>query len=124
MDLKEVIYNFSSYALSETEKALPCKWLNFTILPKNLKFENYLLPFEILFQNVCSNSNKVSDDVCLLDLKCKIKDVGLSSFSWYKKKDHSLENSTKDEYTAFLSLKSNDNIIIRKNLIKGILLSF
>ena len=39
-DPKEVIYNFSSYVLSETEKALLCKGLNFAIPPKKLKFEN------------------------------------------------------------------------------------
>ena len=67
-----------------------------------------------MFRYVCDNSNKVSDDDCLLDLKCKIKDVGLSSFRWYNKKDHRFENLTQDEYTAFLSLKSNNNIIIQK----------
>ena len=50
----------------------------------------------------------------MLDLKCKIKDVGLSSLGWYNKRDHRFENLTKDEYTAFLSLKSNNNIIIQK----------
>ena len=90
-DPKEVIYNSSFYILSETEKALLCKGLNFAIPPKKLKFENYILPFEILFRYVCHNSNKVSDDDCLLDLKCKIKDVGLSSFRWYNKKDHHFE---------------------------------
>ena len=113
-DPKEVIYNFSSYVLSETEKVLLCKGLNFAIPPKKLKFENYLLPFEILFRNVCNNSNKVSDDDYLLDLKCKIKDVGLSSLRSYNKRDHRFENLTKDEYTALLSLNSNNNIIIQK----------
>ena len=44
-DPEEVIYNFSSYVLSETVKALLCKESNFAKLPKILKFENYLLPF-------------------------------------------------------------------------------
>ena len=48
-DPKEVIYNFSSYVLSETKKALLCKGMNFAIPHKKLKFENYLLPFGILF---------------------------------------------------------------------------
>ena len=50
----------------------------------------------------------------MLDLKCKIEDIGLSSLRWYNKKDHRFENLTKDEYAAFLSLKSNDNIVIQK----------
>ena len=87
-----------------------CKGINFAIPPKKLKFENYLLLFETLFRDVCDNSNKVSDDDCLLDVKCKTKDIGLSSFRWYNKKDSRFENLTKDEYTAFLSLKSNSNI--------------
>ena len=79
-----------------------------------MKFENYLLPFEILFQDVCDNWNNVSDDDCFLNLNCKIKDVDSSSFRWYNKKDHHFENLTKDGYTAFLFLKSNNNIIIQK----------
>ena len=38
-----------------------------------------------MFQDVCDNSNKIGDDDCLLDFKCNNKDVGLSSFRWYKR---------------------------------------
>ena len=40
----KIIHNFSSYQLSEIEKSLLCKGLNFALPPKKLKFENYLLP--------------------------------------------------------------------------------
>ena len=43
----KIIHNFSSYQLSEIEKSLLCKGLNFALPQKNLKFENYLLPFEL-----------------------------------------------------------------------------
>ena len=72
---EEVIHNFYLYNLSTTEKSL-CKGLNFALLPKDLKFENYLLPFELLFRNVYESSGK---DKSLLHLKSKIKDVGFSS---------------------------------------------
>ena len=49
-----------------------------------------------------------------MHLKRKIKDVGLSSFRLYNKKDHRFENLIEDEYEAFLNLKSNKNIIIQK----------
>ena len=55
-----------------------------------------------------------NDDDALMHLKSKIKDVGLSSFRLYNKKDHCFENLTEDEYEAFLNLKSNKNIIIQK----------
>ena len=38
--------NFSSNVLSEKEKAIHCKGLNFAMPPKKLKFETYLLLFE------------------------------------------------------------------------------
>ena len=79
------------------ENVLLCKGLKFKIPPKKFKFENYLFLSEILFWDVCNNSKTVSDDDCLLDLKCKIKDVALSSFRWYNKEDHCFENLTKDE---------------------------
>ena len=57
-NLKKVIHNFSSYQLSDTEKLLLCKGLNLSLPPKRLKFENYLLPFELLYRNVYDNDNK------------------------------------------------------------------
>ena len=47
-DPKKIIQNFSSYQLSDTEKLLLCKGLNFALPPKRLIFENYLLPFGLL----------------------------------------------------------------------------
>lgn len=78
-----------------------------------MNLQKYLLRFEILFRDIRRNF-KVIDNGCLSHLKCKIKDVGLLSFRLYNKKDHILQNLRKDEYTAFLSLKSNNNIIIQK----------
>ena len=46
---EEVIHNFSS---------LLGKGLNFALPPKDLKFENYVLPFEQLFRNVYESSDK------------------------------------------------------------------
>ena len=76
-DPKKVIRNFSSYQLSDTEKLLSCKSFSFSIPPKHLKFEKYLLPFELLYQHVYDSVNK---DEPLLHLKSKTKDVGLSSY--------------------------------------------
>ena len=85
---EDVIHNFSSYSLSTTEKSLLCKEMNFALPPKDLKFENYLLPFEVLFTNAYDSSDK---DEPLLHLKSKIKNAGLSSYRVYNKKDYSYE---------------------------------
>ena len=47
-------------------------------------------------------------------MKCKIEDVGLSSFWLYNKKDHWFENFFEEEYEAFINLQSNKNMIIQK----------
>ena len=97
-NLKNVIHNFSSYQLSDTEKLLLCKGLNFSLPPKRLKFENYLLPFELLYRSVYDNDNK---DESLLHLKSKIKNVGLSSYRMYYKKDPRFQNLLQEEYDAY-----------------------
>ena len=66
----------------------------------------------MLYRDVLDDEKK--DDDALMHLKSKVKDIGLSSFRFYNKKDHRFENLTEDEYEAFLNLKSNKNIIIQK----------
>ena len=110
-DSNDVIKNYSSHNLSTTEKNLLMKGLNFALPPKKLKYENYLLPFELLYREVLLNHE---NDNTLIHLKSRIRDVGLSSFSVYNKKDHRFENLNKEEYAAFLNLSSNNSIIIQK----------
>ena len=76
------------------------------------EMQNYKLS-ELLGTKLQHDPEKVIQDA-LMYLKSKIKDVSLSSFKLYKKKDHRFENLTEDEYEAFLNLKSNKNIIIQK----------
>ena len=92
--------------------SLLLKGLNFSLPLQKLKFENHLVPFKLLYPDVINDERK--DDDALMHLKSKTKDVGLSSFRLYNKKDHRFENLTEDEYEAFLNLKSNKNIIIQK----------
>ena len=111
-DPKRVIHNFSSYQLSDSEKFLLCTGLNFSLPPKGLKFENYLLPFELLYQDVYDSDNK---DESFLHVTSKIKNVGLSSYRIYNKKDQRFENLSQEEYDAFINLSNDKNIIIQKS---------
>ena len=47
-DREQVIHNFSSYVLSDDEKSLLAKGLNFSIPPKKLDFTDHMTPFELL----------------------------------------------------------------------------
>ena len=87
------------------------KGLSFSLPPKCLKFENYLLPFELFYRDVYNSDNK---DESLLHLKSERKDVGLSSYRIYNNKDHHFENLSQEEYGAFINLSNNKNIIIQK----------
>ena len=110
-DSEKVIYNFSSFDLTQTEVSLLLKSLNFFLPPQKLDFGNHLLSFQLLYRDVINNEKK-NDDALIMMLI--YKDVGLSSFRLYNKKDHRSENLTEDEYEAFLDLKSNRNKIIQK----------
>ena len=70
----------------------------------------------MLYRDVVNDEKK--HDHALMHFKSKTKDVGLSSFRLFNKKDHRFESLTEDEYEAFLNLKSNANIIIQ-NADKG-----
>ena len=42
-----MIFNYSSYTLSKSEKSLLCKGLKFAIPPDKLEYSDYLLLFEV-----------------------------------------------------------------------------
>ena len=109
---RKFIYNLLSYDLTQTEMSLLLKDLNFSLRRQMLKFVNHLLPFELLYKDVINGEKKNHDE--LIDLKTKIKDVGLPYFRLYNEKKNRFENLTEDEYKAFLNLTSNEYKIIQK----------
>ena len=65
-DPEKVIFNFSKYVLSDCEKSLLTKGLNFIIPCKNLDNADYLVNFELFFRNIYNLeflSNEVLDFV-------------------------------------------------------------
>ena len=65
----------------------------------------------MLFRNIYGKNQR---NESILHLKSYIKDVGLSSFRLYNKKDHRFEDLSEKVYQAFLSLNKNNDIIIQK----------
>ena len=51
-DPDKVIYNFSDYNLTESEKSVFCKGLEFAIPPSKLEHADFMLPFELLFRDI------------------------------------------------------------------------
>ena len=72
-----VIFNFSSYELSDTEKSVLRKGLNFSVRPKSIEYSEFILPFELLFRDI-KQENLCSEDLSLM--KARLLDTALSSY--------------------------------------------
>ena len=80
-DPEKVIFNFSKYVLSDCEKSLLTKGLNFSIPCKKLDYADYLVQFELFFRDT-----RDLDVLCNEDLdfvKTKTKEAALSSYRSY-----------------------------------------
>ena len=49
---ERIIFNFSSYELTDDEKNVLCKGLNFSVTPGLIEYPEILLPFELLFRDI------------------------------------------------------------------------
>ena len=110
IDPETVIFDFSSYVLSDNNKSLLSKGLNFSLPSQKIDISEYLCPFELLYREV-SGFSKGSSDKELL--KSKLKELGLS---YHCRLKHSIpeEKLSKKELEPFKNLSKNLDIIIQK----------
>ena len=109
-DPEQVIHNYSSYVLSETEKSLLAKGLNFSIPPKGLNFADYMTPFELTYQNVknCDLSSHTLDV-----LKVGMKNIAFRSYNRYNYLKEL--NLSVVEFKALKKLSLMKDIVIHKS---------
>ena len=109
-DPDQVIHNFSTYTLSDVEKSLLAKGLNFCLPTNKLNFADYMTPFELLYRDI-----KGCDvDSFKLDiLKVNLKKIAFSSFNRYNFLKEL--NLSQPEYDALKNLSSNKDIVIHKS---------
>ena len=105
----KIIINHSSYHLSDIEKTVLAKGLNFALPPKKLNYADYLTPYELLLRDVKELS---VDDNILERVKMDVKKICFSTFENFKFKDEL--NTTRDELKALRDLSSRKDIIIQK----------
>ena len=98
-DPEKVIFNFSKYVLSDIEKKLLAKGLNFCLPPKQLKYADYLAHFELFYRDICNLEILSNEDLDFV--KTKTKETALSSF--------------RRELTALTNLIKNNDIVIQKS---------
>lgn len=108
----KVIHNFSSVNLSENDKSLLAKGLNYSLSPEKLNYADYCLNFELFYRDISYlNLDSATKDF----IKSKLKDVALSSFYEYNDTGHIPDNLSKNEFACLQKLASNRDIIIQKS---------
>ena len=55
-DPEKVIYNFAKRNLTEVEKSVLCKGLQFALPPRNLEYVDYMVSFELLFRDITATN--------------------------------------------------------------------
>ena len=110
-DPSKVIFNFSKYELSDCEKRLLAKGLNFSLPPKYLDYADYLVNFELFYKNICSLGILPNEDLDFV--KIRTKEAALSFCRNYN--NNVAQHFSKKEFLALQNLRKNTNIVIQKS---------
>ena len=76
-DPEKVIFNFSSYKLTSSEKDLLSKRLRFAISPRQIDYSSYLAEYKLIYRST-TNLSMTSED--RERFKAKLKNIALSSY--------------------------------------------
>ena len=90
-------FRFSFYQLSDVEKSVLCKDLNFSVKSKSIEYSEFLLPFELLFRDV-KQENLYSEDLSLM--KATLLDTALSSYENFSSDRSPSKNLSASEFKA------------------------
>ena len=110
-DPNKVIYNFPNYHLTDADKSLLIKGLNFAIPPKKTEYSKFLLPFELLFRDIKSNSESSVD---LASVKARLQDTAFTSYSAFNKDNSLPSNLSNNELESLCKLENESNLLIQK----------
>ena len=110
-DPKKIIFNYSSYVLSEAEKSLLRKGLNFSIPPKKPNDADYLVSFELFYRDICNLQVFSVEDLDFV--KTKTKDIAQSSFRTYSNKVP--QHLSKGKFDSLRKLSHNKQIVFQKS---------
>ena len=97
--------------MTDEEKNVLCKGLNFSVKPGWIEYPEFLLPFELLFRDI------KREDLCNKDMsliKARLLDTALTSYQNFSSDKGPPENLTPSEFKALKRLSKNQNIVIQK----------
>ena len=108
-DTDKVFFSFSNHSLTEHEKCLLIRRLNFAIPPRNVTHADYLLPSELLFRDI---------DFCEIPsydkefIRTSLRDCAFTSFRDSSKINEN--NLSKEEHLTLKDLIKNRKFVIQK----------
>ena len=118
-DPEKVILNFCQYELSDAEKKLLAKGLNFCLALKQLNYADHLVHFELFYRNIRNLEVLSNEDLDFV--KTKTKEAALSSFRQCNKSPQ--QNHLKEELAALASLSKNkDNVIQKSDKVNSVVI--
>ena len=107
----KVIFNFSSHKLTDDEKNVLCKGLNFSVNPASIEYSEILLPFQLLFREI-KHEDLCNEDMSVI--KARLLDTALTSYQNFSRDREPSENLTSSEFKALQHLSKNKDIVIQK----------
>ena len=107
----DVIFNFSFYELSSSDKDLLSQGLRFAIPPKQIDYSNFVTEFELLYRSTLDLSMATEEKD---RFKTKVKDIALSSFNLSRDNCKFENNLSVEETNSLKALMRNKGIIIQK----------
>ena len=104
-DLDKVVFNYSSYKLSDLEKRLLAQGLNYALPPIKLNYDDHMTLFELFYREI---QKLPIEDRELEKVRTEIKNETYSSFDNYNFRNEL--NISKEGYLALKGLSCNKNI--------------
>ena len=111
IDPNTVVFNFSQRLITDQEKEILSKGLNFSIPPKKLDYCAFLAPFETLHKKHIKEDLFEKSGYFAASVKAKLKDIAYSGCRSYSRPDFLL---SKEDIKLLDNLENNNNIVIVK----------
>ena len=110
-DPDKVIFNYSSRTLSDTEKNLLARGLNFSLPQRKLRFCDFLTPFEKFFKLIKKETIATNSGYDEELIKTRIKDIALTGYKTYIPPQSIFSD---DELKTIKSLQNDKDIYLIK----------
>ena len=101
----------SSFTLTESDKMLLSKGLNFALPENVIPYEDFMLPYEVFYRGIKHFAKTPEDQI---NFHARLKNVAVSSFSSFKQQNRAHANLTSAELESLNTLMENANIVIQR----------